>query len=163
MDRIAIVGNSGAGKSTFAQKLAKKLNIKVTHLDYLYQTNTRKVRKNISWDMIQNKLVLNEKWIIDGNFPRTWQIRLKAADTIIFFDFPIWMSLYRVLLRRIKYQNTNRPDMPVGVNEKLRLIDIKKILIFSRPNVIVSTFKLHNKKLIVFRSNNEADKFLDLL
>lgn len=36
MKKIIIIGNAGAGKTTFATKLALKLNIPLIHLDKLY-------------------------------------------------------------------------------------------------------------------------------
>ena len=36
MKRILIIGNGGSGKSTFAKKLHKKLNLELIHLDNLF-------------------------------------------------------------------------------------------------------------------------------
>ena len=36
MRRILIVGNSGGGKSTLAQKLGEKLTLPIVHLDVLF-------------------------------------------------------------------------------------------------------------------------------
>lgn len=161
MNRIAIVGNSGAGKSIFAKKLGIKLNIKVFHLDNLYHLSEKSNKNPSSWDNVQNRLVLVNKWIIDGNFPRTWHIRFKFADTIIFFDFPILLSLFRVLYRRIRYNKTGRPDMPIGVKERLRFRDIKKILFFPKPELLIKKYKLNSKRIIIFKNNYEANKFLN--
>lgn len=163
MNRIAIIGNSGAGKSTFAKKLGVKLNIQVTHLDNLYHLSEDGIKNSSNWDNVQKRIVLGNKWIIDGNFPRTWHIRLKTADTIIFFDFPILLSLFRVIYRRIRYNKTNRPDLPTGITEKLRIKDIKKILLFPKPEVLIRTYKLNSKKLILFNNNYQSDRFLNSL
>ena len=40
MQRILIIGNAGAGKSTFARLLAKKLQLPLVHLDKLYWQGT---------------------------------------------------------------------------------------------------------------------------
>lgn len=161
MNRIVIIGNGGSGKSTFAKKLGKKLKIKVMHLDNLYQKSQGKINNSTDWDHIQEKLVTEKKWIIDGNFPRTWHIRINCADTIIFFDFPLWISIYRTILRRIRYSNSNRPDMPIGVKEKLEFKDIKKLLMFPKPESIIKNYKLNKKNLIIFKNNKEADRFLN--
>ena len=36
MQRILVIGGSGAGKSTFSVELAKKLNLPLVHLDRLF-------------------------------------------------------------------------------------------------------------------------------
>ena len=45
--------------------------------------------------------------------------RIKYSNHIIYLDSPIWKSLYRIILRMIKYRNEIRPDMASGCNEKL--------------------------------------------
>lgn len=59
---------------------------------------------------IQNDLVKKEEWIIDGNYGGTMEIRLNAADTIIFLDIPIPVCVFRALKRILRYRNKTRPD-----------------------------------------------------
>ena len=68
MNKIIVLGNSGAGKSFFTALLAKKMNIDYLHLD--------KIVYKYSWDNPRfddmkeevDKLILKERWIMDGNF-----------------------------------------------------------------------------------------------
>jgi adenylate kinase family enzyme len=39
MERVLIIGGNGCGKTTLAQKLAKKLVLPLIHLDVLYWRN----------------------------------------------------------------------------------------------------------------------------
>lgn len=132
-------------------------------MDNLYHQSQEKIILPVDWNNIQKKLVKSRKWIIDGNFPRTWHIRIKTADTIFFFEFPIWFSIWRVLARKIKYFGTNKPDMPPGVKEKVGIKDIKKLFIFPKSEELINTYKLDDKKLIVFKNNKEAEEFLESL
>ena len=52
---------------------------------------------------IQNELVKNEAWIIDGNYGGTMDIRFQAADTILFLDYPRTLCLYRAIKRTFQY------------------------------------------------------------
>ena len=36
MERVLLIGNAGAGKTTFARKLAAKCSLPLVHLDQLY-------------------------------------------------------------------------------------------------------------------------------
>lgn len=163
MKRIVIIGNSGSGKSTFAKKLSIKLGINVIHLDNLYYRLQRKSKSTSDWDNIQKEIVRKQKWIIEGNFPRTWDIRIEAADTVIFFEFPIWLSFIRVVVRWIFYRATNRPDMPKGAKEKININDLKKILTFPKSTLIKKKINLNKTKLIIFKNNTESNNFIDSL
>ena len=70
---------------------------------------------------VQNNLIKDEKWIIDGNYGGTMGIRLNAADTIIFLDIHRTICIYRAFKRIVKYQNKTRPDMGAGCEERFDL------------------------------------------
>ena len=79
-----IIGSGGSGKSTLARVLGKKLEIEVFHLDtILWKPNWEPVPREKQIE-IQNELIQKERWIIDGNYGGTMDIRFEAADTIIF-------------------------------------------------------------------------------
>jgi adenylate kinase family enzyme len=119
MKRILIIGCGGAGKSTLARRLGEILHIEVFHLDKLYwQPNWIEPPKDV-WKSTLEEILKRDSWIMDGNFGGTMEMRLQACDTAIFLDLPPTVCLYRILKRRLKYRNTNRPDMTVGCNEKV--------------------------------------------
>ncbi|TWT08007.1 DNA topology modulation protein [Planococcus sp. CPCC 101016] len=167
MKRIAFIGSGGSGKSTLAQKLGRKLNIEVYHLDTLlwkpnWEPTTKEEQKRI-----QLGLIKREQWIIDGNYNGTMDIRLEAADTIIFLDFNRVLCTYRVLKRAIKYYNRKRPDMAEGVNERLDFNFIKWVWDYPkkiRPIVMRRLENLpENKKVIILKSPKEAHQFLEIV
>lgn len=101
---------------------------------------------------------------MDGNFGGTMEIRLAACDTAIFLDFPRITCLYRILKRRIKYRNTNRPDMSEGCNEKIDLDMLGWVWNFpitAKPKIDEKLREFESKKTIIcLKSDREVEKFL---
>lgn len=121
MKKIVLIGSGGSGKSTLARLLGKKLKMNVYHLDSLFwRPNWVGVPKD-EQIKVQNELVKREDWIIDGNYGGTMDIRLNAAETIIFLDISRTICVYRVFKRMLKYRNKTRPDMGEGVKKDFLL------------------------------------------
>ncbi|GMA52246.1 topology modulation protein [Alicyclobacillus contaminans] len=119
MQRVAIIGAPGAGKSTFAQRLGAITGIQVFHLDRLFWKPGWVETPRDEWITLQERLVQNEAWIIDGNYGATMDIRVQAADTVIHLDFPRRVCLWRIVKRWIRYRGRTRPDMAQGCPEKM--------------------------------------------
>ena len=113
MQRILIIGSCGAGKSTLAIALGKKLSFPVIHLDSHYWQPGWQETEEARWQKIQHELIQGESWIIDGNYGKTMDIRLAAADAIIWLDYNRYLCLWRVLRRYLQYPGKVRPDMGV--------------------------------------------------
>jgi adenylate kinase family enzyme len=62
---------------------------------------------------------VRDEWIIDGNYSRTLDIRLRRADAAIMLDFSRALCLYRAVKRALLYRGAARPDMAPGCPEKL--------------------------------------------
>ena len=166
MNKIVIIGSPGAGKSTLARKLSKILMIEAFHLDrYFWQPDWREKPREIKRHILQ-RLIQNERWIIEGTYLEfdTSDIRLEAADTIIFLNMPGWLCTWRVLSRNLKYHGKQRPDLPEGCPDKLRLHFILKVLSFPlvKRNKLYTTLRdfEHRKSIYVFNSKSEVESFL---
>ena len=109
MKKIAVIGCPGSGKSTLSVRLGQITGLPIFHLDDYYHTRTwNPADGKREWREFQNELVARPEWIIDGNYKGTLSIRVGAADTIVFLDFPRWLCVYRVLQRRLR-QLCGRP------------------------------------------------------
>lgn len=120
MEKIIVMGvSAGVGKSTFAAKLGKKLSLPVYHLDAYYwkpgwiEAEPEKFRE------AQERIVKTDKWIIDGNYTATADVRLAEADTMIYLELPLGTCLYRVLKRWLANIGRTRPDLGEGCPEKM--------------------------------------------
>lgn len=119
MQRVAIIGSCGAGKSTLARSLGEKLSLPIIHLDSYYWRSQWQEIDSAKWLEIQQELVKGDRWIIDGNYASTLDMRLAAADTVIWLDFSRYLCLWRVFQRYLQYAGKVRPDMATECPEKL--------------------------------------------
>ncbi|RLY04375.1 topology modulation protein [Streptococcus hillyeri] len=97
--RIMIIGSPGAGKSTFAQLLARELQLPLIHLDKLNWIDDKEtVSKEVFLERL-DKAVVGSSWIIDGNYGSSMEVRLKRADLVIWLQVPRLVCLYRAVKR----------------------------------------------------------------
>jgi adenylate kinase family enzyme len=133
MRRIMIQGNSGSGKSTLARALGATLRLPVLHLDTIYWKPGWVEASSEEYDaklaaFLEHDVCQRDGWVIDGNNSRTMPQRFALADTVIVFDLPVWISLYRVFKRFLRYRRRTRLDLPSGCNEKLDLEFVRWIV-----------------------------------
>jgi hypothetical protein len=177
MEKIAIIGSSGAGKTTLARSLHSILNIRVVHLDRVFwQPHWKKKPKDTRGEIIE-KIVKNPEWIIEGTYLSLSEARLDAADTIIFLDVNPLICIHRIFKRHrlfwplnrliIKQQHDRvgfkRRDLPEGSVDKLTLLYILKVLFFpflDRRTLINKFDNYGSKEIIYLRSTKEVEAFL---
>lgn len=108
MKKIIVIGCPGAGKSTFSRALADVTGIELYHLDLIWHKPDRTNIPRDEFDAKLNDIMVKESWIIDGNYGRTLEMRLKKCDTVFFLDFPLEVCLVGAMSRVGK----KRDDMP---------------------------------------------------
>ena len=117
MDRVLIIGNAGAGKSTFAKALAQKTKLPLVHLDKLYWCGNWEHISREEFDKLLAVELEKPRWIMDGNYDRTLTLRLERADTVIYLDYSRWVCLRRWIKRVVTNWRKVRPDMAPGCAE----------------------------------------------
>ena len=88
VERVTIVGCGGSGKSYVARELGRLLDLPVIHMDAVYfddQWNPLPIER---FEAVQRELIAAPRWVIDGNYNSTVQVRLEAADSVVFMDLP---------------------------------------------------------------------------
>ena len=156
MRRVAIIGSCGAGKSTLAVSLGKKLDLPVIHLDAYYWQPRWQETDAKQWLSMQQELIKGDCWIIDGNYGGSLDIRLAAADTTIWLDFNRYLCLSRVLKRYLQYPGKTRPDMAKECPERLNLEFFKYVWDFprlQRPKIQAKLNKYEREKQIIILQN----------
>ena len=119
MNRIAIVGCSGGGKSTLARALGARLGLPIIHLDVIFWRPGW-----IEGDLVEtldqvNEAVSADRWICEGNFIRASALRFQRADLIVWVDQPRLTCLRRAIWRAITGFGRDRPDLAPGCPEKI--------------------------------------------
>ncbi len=168
MKRVLIIGSSGSGKSTLARHLGGKLELPVVHLDRHYWHPGWIGTPNVEWQHTVSRMVQRDEWIIDGNYRSTLEMRLKAADSVVFLDLPPWICAVRAIKRRIQYRNRPRPDIADGCKEPLldpQLIQfLRHVLSYperAKPFVMNQLNAIANDKhVVLLQSTKDVKNFL---
>lgn len=153
-----VIGCPGGGKSTFARALHEKTGLPLIYLDRL---NWNADRTTVSREVFRRRLeeaVAEERWIIDGNYGSTLELRLRRCDTVFFLDYPVEICLAGALAR----VGVGRADMPWVEEEPDQefLRFIRDFPANGRPKILALLERYPDKKVVVFRSRREAEDFL---
>lgn len=152
MKKILIVGSGGAGKSTFAKRLHNATGIELIHLDKVFWRPNWVETPKDEWKNTVEDLLKKDSWIMDGNFSGTMEMRLSVCDTVIFFDLPRTICVYRAFKRFLFYKKDVRPDMAEGCEEKFNLDFYKWIWNYptrTRPKAEELLKRFNDKKKII--------------
>lgn len=167
MERVLIIGNAGAGKSTFAGKLAQKTGLPLVHLDKIYWCGNWEHISREEFDLALQAELNKPQWIIDGNFNRTLPHRLSHCDTVFFFDLPRIVCLWGITQRVLKNRGKTRPDMggncPEHFDRQKRSL-YRNVLQFNRQHR-KAYYRLLSEaahaNVIIFRSRRQAKKYFN--
>lgn len=164
MRRVLVIGSGGAGKSTFAQRLAARTGLPVVHLDARYWRAGWEPTPPDEWQDVVRELVARDTWVMDGNYGGTLDVRLAACDTVIFLDLPRLVCLWRVVRRWARHRGGTRPDMAPGCNEQLSFEFLRWIWGYptrQRPGILrrLSTLAA-GQRTVVLRSTSDVERFL---
>ena len=159
MKKIIVIGCPGSGKTTFARKLRDKTGLPLYYLDAIWHKPDKTHIPREEFDARMAEILPTDQWIIDGNYSRTLEIRMRACDTVFFFDLPTQVCLEGAAARVGKV----REEMP-WIETELDPEFKKEIEDFPSKN-LPTTYalfeKYSNKRIVIFRSREEADKFLE--
>ena len=103
MQRVSVVGTSGAGKSTVARELARRLGASWLELDSVYhQVGWAPLDAGEFRDRVA-AAAAGERWVIDGGYSAVRDLVWARADTVVWLDLP-----RRTVMRRITWRTLRR-------------------------------------------------------
>ncbi|WP_042149344.1 ATPase AAA [Paucisalibacillus sp. EB02] len=163
MKKITILGNPGSGKSTLAKQFGQLLEIPAYHMDALYWEPGWKPAEESVFLKRHDELLMQDSWIIDGNYSISLPKRLEDADTIIFLNYSTLQCLYGITKRRIMYRKKTRSDIGKDCPEKLDWDFILWTKNYNRnkaPKMHDRLATLRNKDIHIFINRRQLNKFL---
>ena len=104
VERVSVVGNSGAGKSHLARRLAELLRVRFVELDAMHHlANWEQIDQELFLEQVTS-LAMLDRWVIDGNYRRVvvegpvWA----RADTVVWLDLPRRIVMRQVIGRSLR-------------------------------------------------------------
>lgn len=119
VQRIAVIGSPGAGKSTLAATIARATGLPLVHLDREYWRPGWVEPAAAEWQVRNAALVAADRWVIDGNYGSSLPMRLARAELVVWLDLPTLACLRGALARTARFRGQDRPDMSRGCPERV--------------------------------------------
>ena len=113
--RIAVLGTSGSGKSSFARRLARLIGAPHVELDALnWQSGWRGLNSQDPQEFRRKveAALSPESWVSDGNYRRVRDLVLARATHIVWLDYSRWVVMNRVLRRSLARAMTRQELWP---------------------------------------------------
>ena len=166
MERIMIIGCGGSGKSTLARQLGEKTGLPVIHLDKLFWRPGWVNLTREEFDAVHNAAIEEKKWILDGNFDRTMEQRIRRCDTVVYLDFSRIACLCGVMKRILTTYGKVRPDMGDGCPERFDLAFLQWVWNFNK-NKREKNYRLleqyGDKRIYILKNRKQVKEFLESL
>ncbi len=159
MEKILVIGCPGSGKSTFARKIRDKIGLPLYYLDQLWHKSDKTTVSREEFDSKLSDILKRNQWIIDGNYNRTLEMRLKACDSVFFLDLPTEVCL-RGVESRIGRKREDMPWIEEEFDEEFRqwIMDFPQN---SRPKIYHLLEQYESKKyIVIFKSRQEVNSYL---
>jgi len=100
-ERIVVIGRTGSGKTTLARELAAALGVPHVELDALYFGPNF---STVPLPVLRERTVAaiaGDRWVTDGNKRAVRDLVWPRADTIIWLDYSLAVSLWRLGKRAV--------------------------------------------------------------
>jgi hypothetical protein len=95
-ERILVIGRTGSGKTTLARNIAAGLGVPHVELDSLYfGPDFSTVPEPVLRERV-TAAIAADRWVTDGNKRAVRDLVWPRADTIIWLDYPVVVSLWRL-------------------------------------------------------------------
>ncbi|MBB4954675.1 adenylate kinase family enzyme [Agrobacterium vitis] len=168
-NRILVIGCSGGGKSTLSMKLCHRFDLQFVSMDrdFFWLPGWRARARDEQRALISEKIA-EERWLMDGSNPSSFDLRLPRADIVLWMRMPRWLCLLGVYRRAMKNHGKSRLEMAAGCVEKWPdRAFLSYIWNFERKHapIFIRNFDLFGPQVPVFvlKSRRDVAQLLDLV
>ena len=159
--KILVLGCSGSGKSTFAKRLRDQTGLPLIHLDNVWWKPDRTHISREEFDRRLEALLRGDRWILDGDYSRTYEPRIWACDTVIFLDYGEAVCMQGIM-GRIGQRRGDIPWTEAAPDPELIAL-VRSYRTKNRPILLALLEKYPEKQVLIFRTRAEAGAWLDRL
>jgi adenylate kinase family enzyme len=100
--RVVVVGVTSSGKSTLAERLARRFNLYYIELDALHwEPNWRGAPLEIFRARVE-EATQAERWVVAGNYHTVRDLVWPKAEAVIWLDYPFLTVLWQLTRRTFK-------------------------------------------------------------
>jgi len=139
MQRISVVGTTGSGKTTFAERLAGRLGYAHVELDSIHwgpgwtPLETDEFRRRLAPHLAA------ESWVVDGNYGKVRDLVWARADTVVWLDYSLATIMGRLALRTYR-RVARREELWNGNREHFR------VQLFSRDSLFLWALRTYDRR-----------------
>lgn len=97
--RIVVIGTTSSGKSTLAERIAKRFNLSFIELDALHwEPNWAEAPLEAFRERVSTAMQA-EAWVVAGNYHVVRDLIWPKAEAVIWLDYPFFIILWQLLRR----------------------------------------------------------------
>ena len=162
MKKVIVIGCPGSGKTTFAEKLRKATGLPLYYLDAIWHKPDKTHILREEFDQKIKEIFASSQWIIDGNYARTIEMRLKECDTVFLFDLPTEICIQGAT-ERIGKGRYDLPWLETELDPEFETF-IKEFPETTLPKIydLLEKYKAE-KEVVIFKSREDANEYLKRL
>jgi len=101
LSRVIVIGTSGAGKTTFAHRLAATVGSPHVELDALYWGPNWTARERAVFQRLTEEATASERWVVDGNYGAVRDMIWPRATTVVWLNYAFSIIFWRVFSRTV--------------------------------------------------------------
>lgn len=168
--RVVIVGTSCSGKTTLGKSLSQLLNVKRIEMDAINWLPNWTQRPDEDFRSLVEREIIDESWVLDGNYSRVRDLVWRRATAIIWLNYPFRLVAYRALARttrrvftrEVLYSENRETFRKAFMSTDSILVWVLKSYHRHRRNYskLLKENEHPGKEIFIFHTPHETQRFL---